>query len=261
VPLGLDKTRLDLGIKRKIYWHPARASPHVLVAGQSGSGKTKFLELFASRCVRDLHNCELFLADPKCIDFAYIRGSPNFSENTRFWSGEDSGRALEVFKASMMARVNQTDTTTHWKVLIFDEIAAFTLLQTDKKKRSELQDIMASILLLGRGVRHVLIVGVQKALMEFFGTGGRSQFGTTILLGSTESDKEQVQMLMSPHKDVIQATPNSRGQFWVTMDGEGIRRGQTPWITKQNEVQNLIIEGLNRNAQNDVQNLEVIAND
>jgi len=243
-PIGWDKTRLDLGLNRKILWYPARASPHILAAGQSGAGKTKWLELFASRCVRDIPGCELFLADPKRIDFGYASGA------ARFWSGEASGEALEVFRRSMLARIDTEDTSSHWKILVFDEIAAFTLLQTDKKRRTELQETLASILLLGRGVRHVIVVAVQKALMEFFGSGGRSQFGTNVLLGDVQNDKEQVQMLMASHKDTISATPNSRGQFWVTMDGEGIRRGQTPWITNYEEVRGLILEGLNRNAHN-----------
>ena len=129
-----------------------------------------------------------------------------------------------------------------------DEIAAFTLLQTDKRKKAEIQDTLASILMMGRGVLHVIVVAVQKALMEFFGSGGRSQFGTIILMGDSANDKEQVQMLMSQHKDTINSTSNARGQFWVTQDGEYIRRGQTPWIEDTNEVRKLIIEGLNRNT-------------
>jgi hypothetical protein len=240
-PLGWCKQRLDMGIRQKIPWYPARASPHVLVAGQSGAGKTKFLELFASRCVRDLP-CDLFLADPKCIDFTFAKGSK------RFWLGEDCTEALEAFHSSMMARVNEADKSIYWKILIFDELAAFTLLQPDKKRVAAIQNMLASTLLLGRGVRHILVCGVQKAMMDFFGSGGRSQFGTTVLMGNVSNDREQVQMLMSAYKDIIGETANTRGQFWVTMDGEGIRRGQTPWITDIDRVHALIIEGLNRNT-------------
>jgi len=240
VPIGWDKKLLDMNISRKIYWNPTRASCHILVAGQSGSGKTKFLELFASRCVRDIPACELFLADPKRVDFGYARGS------MRFWSGAESAEALSTFQQSMMARVEQLDHSDNWKILIFDEIAAFTMLQTDKKRRTELQEMLASILLLGRGVRHVIVCAVQKALMEFFGAGGRSQFGTTVLLGNVTNDKEQVQMLMSSYKDIISATSNRRGQFWLTADGDGITRGQVPLITNIDEVRGLILEGLNR---------------
>jgi len=239
VPLGWDKTRLDMGIRDRIMWHPARASPHLLVSGQSGAGKTKFLELFSSKCVQNLPNCQLYLADPKCIDFEFAKGS------ARFWSGMDSGEALRAFHSSMMARVNGEGCSSNWKVLIFDEVAAFSLLQTDKKRRAEFQDMMASTLLLGRGVRHVLVVGVQKSLMEFL-TSSRSQYATIVLMGNISNDKEQVQMLMSTHKDVIQSTHNGRGQFWVTSDGAGVRRGQVPWITDITKVHSLIVEGLNR---------------
>ena len=245
VPIGWDKSRLDMGIRRKIFWYPSRASPHILAAGQSGSGKTKLLELFASRCVRDIQDVELYLADPKCIDFGYAKNS------TRFWSGSESGEALRVFQQSMKSCVEQTDPSGctdnwNWKILIFDEVAAFTMLQTDKKKRTELQEILSTILLLGRGVRHVVICAVQKALMEYFGSS-RSQFGTTLLLGNVDNDKEQVQMLMANYKDTINATPNTRGQFWMTADGEGITRGQVPLIANIDEVRSLILEGLNRN--------------
>jgi hypothetical protein len=249
IPVGWDKVLLDSGVNEKIYWYPERASPMVLVAGQSGSGKTKWMELFASRCIRGLPGCELFLADPKRLDFRYAKGS------ARYWAGMDSIGALMAFKDSMMARVDEADSLEkntepehwNWKILMFDEIAAFTLLQNDKKKRAEIQDTLASILLMGRGVRHVIVVAVQKALMEFFGSGGRSQFGTILLIGDTSNDKEQVQMLMKPYAETINATHNTRGQFWVTQDGEGIRRGQTPWIENTDEVRRLIIEGLNRN--------------
>ena len=75
VPIGFDKVMLDAGVNEKIYWYPSRASPMVLVAGQSGSGKTRWSELFVSRCVRDLPGCELYLADPKQLDFRYAKGS------------------------------------------------------------------------------------------------------------------------------------------------------------------------------------------
>jgi hypothetical protein len=238
-PLGWCKTKLDLGIRSHILWHPDRASPHILVAGQSGAGKTKFLELFASCCARDIPDCELYLADPKRIDFGFAKGSK------RAFFGEDSAGAIESFHASMMARVNDTDLSTHWKILIFDELAAFTLmLQTDKKRLSAFQNLMASVALLGRGVRHVLCCGVQKALMET--VTARSQYGTVVLMGNTDNDKEQINMLMSQHKNTIAVTPNTRGQFWVTQDGKGIRRGQTPWITDIESVHALILEGLNR---------------
>ena len=245
VPIGWDKVRLDMGIRRKIYWFLARSSPHALITGQSGSGKTKLLEILASRCVRDIPGVELYLADPKCIDFGYAKGSK------RFWSGTESGEALRAFQQSMMARIEQADyidthdQSNNWKILIFDEVAAFTMLQTDKKKRTELQEILNTIILLGRGVRHVAVCAVQKAMMEYFGSS-RSQFGTTVLLGNTANDKEQVQMLMAPYKEIISATPNTRGQFWVTADGEGITRGQVPFITDIDEVRGLILEGLNR---------------
>ena len=249
VAIGWDKVLLDCGVNEKIYWYPGRASPMILIAGQSGAGKSRWLELFASRCVRDL-DCQLFLADPKRLDFRYAKGS------ARYWSGMDSVGALMAFKNSMMARIEEADTLDtdtepehwNWKILIYDEIAASSLLQTDAKKRVEMLEAIATIQMLGRGVRHVLVGAVQKALMEFFGKSGRSQFGTTILIGPTENDKEQVQMLMSPHKDIINATPNTTGQFWVTQDGEGIRRGQTPWIENTDEVRRLIVEGLNHNA-------------
>ena len=203
------------------------------------------MELFASCCARDIPTCELFLADPKCLDFGFAKGS------ARFWSGMDSMGAIEAFKQSMMARIeqaNSSDNPDHWnwKILVFDEVAAYITLQTDKKKRAEIQDSISAICLLGRGVRHVLVCGLQKALMEFL--NARSQFGTTVLMGNTANDKEQVQMLMPTHKEIINETPNTRGQFWVTADGEGIRRGQVPFITRSSEIQSLIIEGLNRNA-------------
>jgi hypothetical protein len=236
VPLGWDKRALEIGVRSRIMWYPARASPHILCAGQSGSGKTMWLKLFASRCVRDVPNCELFLADPKRIDFTFAVGAK------RAWFGGDCSDALEAFQDSLISRVNGIDTSSHWKIFIFDELAAFTLLQADRKRVTALQSTLASILLLGRGVRHVLVVGVQKALMEFFGSGGRAQFGTVLVLGKI--DREQKNMLF-PYEEFSEV--NARGQFYVSTDGEGLKRGQTPAVQDLETIHALIRKGLTRN--------------
>jgi DNA polymerase III delta prime subunit len=246
VPIGYKKSSLKSAVKKKLYWYPESNSPHILCAGQSGSAKTTWLKIFARMCVEEIKDSVLYIADPKRVSFKFAKGSP------RLWLGNDSIEALRAFYQSMNLRINE-DTASksdyNWTILIFDELAAYTISQKDNKIVNELQSMLAATLMYGREVRHVVICAVQKALMEFFGKSGRSQFGTIVLLGDLTHDKEQIEMLMPQYKDIIFKTINKRGQFWTTSDGQGIRRGQFPKPETEADIRDIeekIILGLSR---------------
>jgi hypothetical protein len=167
----------------------------------------------------------------------------------RYWSGDNSGGALDAFVDSINRRRDGAEvdedggSVERWRILLFDEVMAFQILLSSTEIKA-FHKSLSYALLTGRAFRHVVVAGIQKAMMSAFGSeGGRSQFGNTILIGSLANDREQVAMLLPGKKDEIADTKNRRGQFWFVDEPGVLRRGQLPFISDIPTLYPRIIEG------------------
>lgn len=235
VPLAYDAAMLEAGVKSQVLWKPER-HPMLLTVGGTGSGKSYFLKLLIGKLTTHISDAEIYLCDFKNIDFRDFAGCP------RHWAYEACNDGLAAFYESFQARLNGEDTTTNRKFLIFDEWAAF-VLSHDKKTSEEVKSKLSTLLMMGRGVQHHIIIGLQRADSQLFPLGGRDQFGAILALGNLS--REQKLMLFPDSREEMNEV-NGRGEGYLSLDGETLKRVRVPTVTDFDKLNAAIREGLTR---------------
>lgn len=235
VPLAYDAVMLEAGVKSQVVRKPER-HPMLLTVGGTGSGKTYFLSLLIGKITTHITDAEICLCDFKNIDFRDFVACPNH------WSYMACDDGLTTFYESFQARLNGEDTTTNRKFLVFDEFAAF-VLSHDKKSAEEVKNKLSTLLMMGRGVQHHLIIGLQRADSQLFPLGGRDQFGAILALGNLS--REQKLMLFPDSREEMNEV-NGRGEGYLSLDGEPLKRVRVPTVTDFYKLNSAIRDGLTR---------------
>jgi DNA segregation ATPase FtsK/SpoIIIE-like protein len=235
VPLAHDMALLDMDVKTHIQWKPER-HPMMLVVGGTGTGKSYFISLLMGKISTHIPDAYLYLCDFKDIDFR------EFADCPRRWSYEACTEGLTEFYNSFQARLSGADKSTGKKFLVFDEWAAY-VLSREKKEQERVKSMLSTLLMSGRGVQHHVIIGLQRADAQLFPLGGRDQFGAILALGNLS--REQKLMLFPDTRDEMNAV-NQRGQGYLSLDGEPIRRVQIPSIGNFQKLNTAIRDGLTR---------------
>ena len=163
VPKGSHgfETAIGMDISGHVRWFDLRSAPHVLVAGASGSGKSKFLHSIIRQELKN-KSARLHLFDPKRVEFAEYDGAV---EEYRHSPGailaslkalveemEERYEAMQSAKAKNIAEIGGVP----WRFVIIDEFADL----------SARPGIAAEIQLLaqkGRAAGIHLIVATQRA--------------------------------------------------------------------------------------------------
>jgi hypothetical protein len=236
VPLVLDFNLLEMDISHYINWFPERHAM-MLTVGGTGSGKSYYCKLLMGKISRHLPDSQLFLCDFKDIDFR------EFSDCPRRWSYEDCTEGLENFYESFKARLDGSDTTNHRKFLVFDEWAAY-VMSREKKAMEEVKQKLSTLLMMGRGVGHSVLIFLQRADATLFPLGGRDQFGVIMALGNLS--KEQKLMLFPDAREQMGEVTNDRGQGFISLDGEGLKRCVVPSVTDVDKLNTAIRDALTR---------------
>ena len=238
MPIAIDIELLNLGMKMYIEWQPER-HPMLLIVGGTGAGKSYGLSLLMGKISTHIPDSQLYLCDFKDIDFR------EFADCPRRWSYEKCSEGLNSFYESFKARLDGEDTTTHRKLLIFDEWAAFIMSRSDKKEQDKIKSMLSTLLMMGRGVQHHIIIGLQRADAQLFPMGGRDNFGAILAMGNIS--KEQKLMLFPDFRENMDET-NGRGQGYLYLDGDvdGIKRVQVPSIKDFDKLNSAIRDGLTR---------------
>lgn len=235
VPLAYDAVMLEAGVKSQVLWQPER-HPMFLTVGGTGGGKSYFLKLLIGKISTNNPDSKIFLCDFKNIDFR------EFADYQRHWSYAACDDGLTAFYESFQARLNGEDTTTYRKFLVFDEWAAF-VLSHDKKSAEEVKGKLSTLLMMGRGVQHHLILGLQRADSQLFPLGGRDQFGAILALGNLS--REQKLMLFPDQREEMNEI-NGRGEGYLSLDAEPLKRIRVPTVTNLESLNAAIREGLTR---------------
>lgn len=183
LPLFLDVQSLDLGMKKYIGWDFERF-PHMILLGNTGSGKSYAARLILGRIGLKLHpNARVFVCDFKGFegDFSFLDGCPNYFRFT------DCVKGVDDFAAILEARQQGTDKARTPLFLLYDELPA-TLAYLAKKDGEALKDKIGRIALLGRAFGLHLILSQQRGDTAFFSTGIRDQFSVVVALGNISKE-------------------------------------------------------------------------
>lgn len=196
-------------------------SPHMIVSGKSGTGKTYATKLLLASMHKFIPGAELYVCDYKNDDdFYYLTG------NERYWGGDDCLEGFNIFYERFEARRNREDLDRNFIFLFFDEYISF-LESFDspdtkiKKQGTEIKSKFGRIMRMGRSLGVIIICAVQRADANYFPNGARENFKVRLGLGALSPDSKT--MLFSEYKDEMDEEEiGGQGRGYMLIEGKKV---------------------------------------
>ena len=232
----LDKKNISFGIPRFIDWNP-KSSPHIILVGSTGSGKTYFAKLLLGKISLHIPNSEIYICDFKGDDdFSFLNGCNNFYRYMECKEG------LQQFYERFKSRQEGNDSSRNMLVFFFDEWASYCN-SLDKKTIEEEKKKLSNLLMLGRSFNVHVIISQQRADAVYFNSA-RDNFNLVIGLGNLSQESKN--MLFYDFKSEM--TPNQRqGTGYILINGSELIEIQVPKIQNQKKLESTIKKGVTRN--------------
>jgi hypothetical protein len=203
-PLGEDLRGEIIGVDLS-----SSDSPHLLIAGITGSGKSIALETLLHGLVRSKTpaELELMLVDPKGTELRafeqlpHLRGEVGFDATdaiTLLQDGVDEmDRRLAIFRTARVRSLQEynravgADERVPWRLIVLDEYADLT---SDKADRKKIEALLQRLAQKARSSGIHLIIATQKPSAEVISTTVRSNLGAQLALRVKTSSDSRVIM-------------------------------------------------------------------
>lgn len=239
IPLLLDSVLLQEGIRHYINIDFQR-TPHCLISGETGSGKTYLLMLLMGKVAKYFPHAKVYILDFKGSDeLRYLKEIPN----TRYCSFLQCTDGLQKINSEFEARLQGSADRT--PIFIFcDEYTSLISYLTvrDKKLAESVKMILGNIAFMGRSLGLKLVLSMQRCDSSSFAAGMRDQLGLRV--GLSGLSPEAKRMLFGEY-DTEVITPCGTGCGWMA-DSRGLRAVQVPTITRMDKLHKAITDAVTR---------------
>lgn len=228
----------------RIYWDPVK-SPHAIITGVSGSGKSYAMQTLYSVC----HEIgDTVVIDPKTSNLARLTKNlpatkvliPNFDSSRQQGIG---GRyltsvvnELKSLESEMYRRqallYKQPKVSANFKVLglkpifLFLDEAAALLTGANKQIKQDYLDTLTRLAVLGREAGLFLVMAMQSARAEYIPTLVRDSISLRIQLGRLNS--ENTKFLFPELSDMPMIPMGGNGSGIVSIAGNNVTAGIEP---------------------------------
>lgn len=193
----VDGHEIDLGYG--VIYNPIK-TPHVLIAGGTGSGKSVFISFLVLELFRK--KSEIFICDPKNSDLGSlsvylgtekVATTPNNIARVIRSTVEEMQKRYTYMNdpKNFMYGSNFIDHDMKQIWVIFDEMGAFVATATDKKSKEVVNEVMDGIkqlILLGRQAGVFVLIAGQQMRAENLSSELRDNLGLRIALGANSQE-------------------------------------------------------------------------
>lgn len=229
----------DLQNKCKKIFIDWTKSPHALITGASGSGKTFASKYLLASLVAQTSEIELGIIDYKGdSDFDLFA---DFQNCYRYNEAEDG---ILNYLDKFHQRQSGEDKARTPIYLFIDEFASF-LTVLDKKEAEHFKKKIAELLMLGRSFNVHLIMALQRADSSYFLNGARDNFPIRLGLGRLSEESRRMLFPDMPRDDY---TPLKRGEGYLQTDSSEIIKIFVPDYNMKH-ANSLIAKGLGKKKE------------
>lgn len=224
--------------------------PHLLVAGQTGSGKSVFMtSVLSTLCaVLGPDRLRLKLVDPKRVEFADFEGDCHVDGEPAYEVDEardllrgtvaEMERRFEVLKDARCKNIKEYNKVAPkdvfpYIVVAVDEFADLMLMGS-KEQRQTVEQAIVRLAQKARAVGIHLVLGTQKPLVTVVTSlikgnmPARAAFSVTSSADSRVVLDENGAETLTGEGDMLYRDPTAR------LESERLRRVQAPWVTPDN---------------------------
>ena len=249
IPFLLDEEAFLTGHKRWLGINYSQ-SPHTLVCGRTGSGKSVCAKAQMARTVLlappQLQPVEIIVIDPKGdTDFDFLEGLDGFYRGEAAPAGLDY--AFEAFRRRQGGEnVGERDTSRNLKIVFIDEFASLINLIEDKKQKEAAQRKLSLLLMLSRSYGFSIQTATQVPSAQTLGnSGNREQYGQVVLLGDSGSETQQMLFDGDSREAIKKFGPiGGRGVGWCSINGGIAQPVRVPKIQDFNKLHAAIRRGV-----------------
>lgn len=181
IPIAFNADLLEDGILKYEFWDTAK-SPHLLLCGVTGNGKSTAEKLLLARIGLHFSEAKIWFADFKGDDaFRFLRKSP------RYFAYWDCTTGLNEFYNAFVERQSGRDSSRSFIALFWDEWSAY-VSAIDKKAAEEIKRKLTVLAMMGRGFNAHLSLCMQRPDAIHLANGMRDQLGTVLALGELSTE-------------------------------------------------------------------------
>ncbi|MBB2182231.1 DUF87 domain-containing protein [Lachnospiraceae bacterium MD1] len=230
-----EKMLMYASLSSYVRWDTQK-SPHLVVSGVTGSGKTYLVKLIIGRISKYITDSQITICDFKGdnSDFSGLIGAK------RYYRFDDALRGFNEFYDCFLHRQRYND-SMNFRLILIEEYASL-LNYLPKSESEEIKRKLSSLLMLARSFNFHVLLSQQRLDAEYFGKA-RDNFNVVITLGNVS--KEVRDMLFSSYKDEI--TPDrSRGTGYMITNGADFRRIVVPQINNMDLLNQYIKDAVDR---------------
>lgn len=206
-----------------------RKQPHILIAGETGSGKSTQLRSILTTliCTKKPSELQLYLGDCKKSEFHIFRKVEHVQ--CVYSSARDISKMLRHIKKELDERSNLTELfeVSHVDDLPADHRRPYIIVCIDEfvmlRKNEEIMEILTEIVAIGRTLGVFGILSMQRPNAQVLDTTIRANL--TVSMGFKLRDKIEARIVNTPKADEIETS----GRF--IMNSDKLYELQAPYLT------------------------------